>query len=246
MSGQQARRGRGRPPRISREQIVAAAFELGLDGLTMAAVAQHLGTTHQALYGWVASRDELFDLVTDTLAGQLTVPALDETGDWRASLRAFAADLGRLLSRLPGFAAAGLARYRTSPPFLRLNEQALQVLTAAGFTPAQAQRMYQTFGTALLGWRAREDAYGSLPGAVTTALASPPGNPADAQYPLTRAASPAELASPPEDRYQFLIDVLLAGFPDPPVPRPPSQPAASVPRALGTGPAQAGRTPCGP
>ena len=212
MPGQQQRRGRGRPPRISREQIVAAAFELGLDGLTMAAVAQHLGTTHQAFYGWVTSRDELFDLVTDTLVEQLSVPALNEAGDWRASLRTFAADLGRLLSRLPGFAAAGLARYRTSPPFLRLNEQALQVLTAAGFTPSQAQRIYQTFGTALLGWRAREDAYRSLPASATAPLV---GGPSDGPFPLTRAAALAELASPPEDRYQFLADALLAGFPDP-------------------------------
>jgi AcrR family transcriptional regulator len=242
MPGQQARRGRGRPARISRDQIVAAAFDLGLDGLTMAAVAQHLGTTHQALYGWVTSRDELFDLVTDTLAGQLAVPGLDQTGDWRASLRAFADSLGRLLSRLPGFAAAGLARYRTSPPFLRLNEQALQVLTAAGFTPGQAQRIYQTFGTALLGWRAREDAYRDLPAAVTAVL----DGPADARFPLTRTAALAELATPPEDRYQFLTDALLAGFPDPPAPQPPRVPPASGPGAAGTGTAEAGHASRGP
>jgi len=237
MPGQHARRGRGRPPRISREQIVAAAFELGLDGLTMAAVAQHLGTTHQALYGWVTSRDELFDLVTDTLAEQLTIPAPGQAGDWRASLRAFAADLDRLLSRLPGFAAVGLARYRTSPAFLRLNEQALQVLTAAGFAPGQAQRIYQTFGTALLGWRAREDAYRSLP----EIPAGPPGG----QFPLTRAAAPAELAAPPEDRYQFLTDVLLVGFPDPPVPHSPSALPAPGAGALGAGTAEADQESCG-
>ena len=44
----------GRPPRISRAMIAEAANELGLDGLTLKAVADHLGVTVAALYHHVA------------------------------------------------------------------------------------------------------------------------------------------------------------------------------------------------
>lgn len=46
-------RRRGRLPRISRDRIVEAAYELGIENLTMAAVAERLGVSHQSLYNWV-------------------------------------------------------------------------------------------------------------------------------------------------------------------------------------------------
>lgn len=208
----ETQRARGRPARISREQIVDAAFALGLDGLTMAAVAKYLGTSHQALYRWVTNRDELFDLVTDALVERLDIPAPESPEDWRTSLHAFAGQLGTLLLKLPGFAAVGLTRYRTSPPFLRLNERALNVLTDAGFDPPTAQRIFQTFGTALLGWLAREDAYRDTrqhPDQIAQTI------PDSSDYPLVQATAINDLTSPTKDRYQFLIDTLLTGLPEP-------------------------------
>ena len=81
-----ARRPRGA---LSREAIVDAAIDVldrdGLEGLTMRAVADRLGTGAMSLYRHVANRDELLDLVVARLladAGR----APGWTGDWRTDL----------------------------------------------------------------------------------------------------------------------------------------------------------------
>ncbi len=78
-------RRRGRPPRISRDHIVDAACEVGIENLTMAAVAERLGVTHQSLYGWVQDRDELIDLVSDRLIQRLEILPPASPEDWRNS-----------------------------------------------------------------------------------------------------------------------------------------------------------------
>jgi AcrR family transcriptional regulator len=215
MTGTGERPRRGRPPRIGREQVVAAAVELGVDALTMTAVAERLGVSHQALYRWVRDRDELIALVADVYVQRLVLPP--PSTDWRGWLRTFAIELYEKLSELPGFATEGLGAFRTSLPFLRLNEQATRVLVDAGFAPLRAQRIYQTFGTALLGWIAREDAYRALreqpdrlerPLATITAVAGD-------ELELVAETALAELMSPPAERYGFLVDALLAGLPEP-------------------------------
>ena len=79
-------RRRGRPPRISRDHIVDAACELGIQNLTMAGVAERLGVTHQSLYGWLQDRDELIDLVSDRLVRRIEIRSEEGGGssayDW--------------------------------------------------------------------------------------------------------------------------------------------------------------------
>jgi AcrR family transcriptional regulator len=210
----------GRPARLSQEQIVAAALEVGIADLTMATVADRLATSHQALYRWVRNRDELVALVADAYVQRLDVtPTAGE--DWRTWLWRFADSLRRtVLDNLPGFAAEGLTTFRTTLPFLRLNQTALGVLIGAGFTPADAQRIYQTVGTALLGWLAREDAYRALradPEPLRQAVDATVRTAQDAgdDLGLVRDTAVDELTAPTEDRYRFLVDVLLAGLPDP-------------------------------
>jgi tetracycline repressor-like protein len=164
----------------------------------------------------VADRDELVELVSDLFVqrlGPFTLPK----GDWRAMLRHFAHSLRRVLADIPGFAAVGLASFRTSGPFLMLNEQVLRRLVAAGFDASAAQRIYTTFGTAILGWVAREEAYASLreePSCVADALdrAVQPG---DGDLHLVAQVALSELLAPADDRFTFLVDALVSGFPDP-------------------------------
>jgi AcrR family transcriptional regulator len=207
----------GRPPRLSRDQIVAAALDVGIENLTMAAVADRLDTSHQALYRWVRNREDLVGLVADAHAQRLDVTPVPGE-DWRDWLRRFAESLRQIvLDGLPGFAAEGLTTFRTALPFLRLNQTALGVLTDAGFSPAQAQRIYQTAGTVLLGWLAREDAYRPLradPTPVREALDATVRE-ADDDLDLVRDTALEELTRPTDERYRFLVDTLLAGLPDP-------------------------------
>ncbi|MGE0306053.1 MAG: TetR/AcrR family transcriptional regulator [Acidimicrobiia bacterium] len=196
-------RRRGRPPRLSRDHIVDAACELGIENLTMAAVAERLGVTHQSLYGWVQDRDELIDLVSDRLIGRIEILPPADPADWRDSLRSYANGLRRLAEETPGFATAGLGRFRTTAGYADVNRAVVGVLEQVGFELVMAQRIYNTLNTVLLGWLAREETLSDVPGLVDS----------DAW-----AAQIAELRSPSDERFEFLVHAFLAGLPDPPDP----------------------------
>jgi AcrR family transcriptional regulator len=194
-------RRRGRPPRISRDHIVDAACELGIQNLTMAGVAERLGVTHQSLYGWVQDRDELIDLVSDRLIRQIEILPPADSAEWRDSLRSYANGLRRLAGETPGFAGSGLGRFRVTPGHIDVNRAVVGVLEQVGFELMMAQRIYDTLNTVLLGWLAREEALCDVRGLADS----------DAW-----TAQMAELRSPSDERFEFLVHAFLAGLPDPP------------------------------
>lgn len=206
-------RRRGRPPRLSRDHIVDAACELGIENLTMAAVAERLGVTHQSLYGWVQDRDELIDLVSDRFIRRIEILRPFDPADWRDSLRAYANELRRLAEETPGFAAAGIGRFRATDGFVKLNHDFVLMLTDVGFDSPMAQRIYDTLNTTLLGWVCREDALRS------DRISAPTGGVGDFGTGLTRASvvvlALGELDSDSDERFEFYLHTLLAGLPDP-------------------------------
>lgn len=76
---------RGPQPERTREQVAQAAVALadahGLSAVTMRAVSGALGTVAASLYRYVASRDELLDLMTDAVLAELP-PGPDSGGPW--------------------------------------------------------------------------------------------------------------------------------------------------------------------
>ena len=74
MSSQPRPRG-GRPPRLSREQIVDAAASIvgqeGIEALTMRRVADRLSASPMAIYRHVRDKDELLVLLLDRLAARV-------------------------------------------------------------------------------------------------------------------------------------------------------------------------------
>jgi AcrR family transcriptional regulator len=76
---------RGPAPAHSRDAIVAAAIALadaeGLTAVTMRAVASALGTGAGSLYRYLSCRDDLLDLMTDRVVGELR-PYPEADGDW--------------------------------------------------------------------------------------------------------------------------------------------------------------------
>ncbi|MEV0619104.1 TetR/AcrR family transcriptional regulator [Nonomuraea sp. NPDC050404] len=70
----------GRPPRISRAEIVAAANKVieedGVAGLTMRRLAREVGSTAMALYHHVRDKEELLLLLLDDYAAGLARPEL--------------------------------------------------------------------------------------------------------------------------------------------------------------------------
>lgn len=133
-------RTRGRPPRISREQIVAAARSVAAGGLTMQAVADALGVTRKALHYYVGDREGLLTLVVLDLfereVGGVELP-VDE--DWRAVLRAYA------IAFRDGLIQVGVATDFTqlrgigASAALALADRVLDALLSAGLSPDAAR-----------------------------------------------------------------------------------------------------------
>jgi AcrR family transcriptional regulator len=78
----------GRPAQRSRAEITAAAVAIadrdGLDAVSMRRVAAQLGTGAASLYRYLDTREDLLDLMSDSIAAEYAYPAA--TGDWLADL----------------------------------------------------------------------------------------------------------------------------------------------------------------
>ena len=102
----------GRPPRISRQMIAEAAHELGLDGLTLRAVADHLDVSIAALYHHVSGKDDLMRLAAEYSAANVPIPQ-DVGQHWAVWLQEWAVLQPR---HLPGPPRAARAVPRGSHP----------------------------------------------------------------------------------------------------------------------------------
>lgn len=73
----------------SREKIAALAIRIadaeGLEAASIRRIAAELGTGAASLYRYVANKQDLFDLMADTVLGEDRMPRF--SGDWRADLR---------------------------------------------------------------------------------------------------------------------------------------------------------------
>ena len=103
----------GRPARINRQMIAEAAHDLGLDGLTLRAVADHLGVSIAALYHHVSSKDDLMRAAAEYSASRVPLP--EDRGqhwavwlvEWATYTRAaFLAQPGLLSQYLDGAVSA--------------------------------------------------------------------------------------------------------------------------------------------
>src|SRR5215472_16722632 len=95
---------RGPRPELSADAIVEAAIRVadaeGLEAISMARVAAELGFTTMSLYRYVASKDELLQLMFN--ASALGAESLVIEGDgWRPRLRAWAVIQREMLDRHP-------------------------------------------------------------------------------------------------------------------------------------------------
>src|ERR1700761_8970978 len=91
--GRRERGRRGPRAGLSADAIVAAAMEVadteGLEAISMARVAAKLGFTTMSLYRYVASKDELLQLMFNASAFGAESVVL-EGDDWRSRLRSWA------------------------------------------------------------------------------------------------------------------------------------------------------------
>jgi len=149
-------RARGRPARLTREQLLEAALRLfeaeGLGGVTMARIAEAVDSSPMALYRHVRSREDLLEAMLAALLGRLELelpaesPWPQNVCEWMARVRAFFLAHPRIVTLLqlePG--------HDLSPPWIRAVGELIPPLRAAGLSDAALARALQWISRVTLG-----------------------------------------------------------------------------------------------
>jgi AcrR family transcriptional regulator len=199
---------------LSREAIVDAALRVlerhGLDGLSMRRVAQELDTGAASLYWHVASKDQLINVLLDRVIGEIPLPDPDPQR-WQQQLRDFARDGRAAFRRHRDLARASMGRVPIGPNLLNAVEWQLHLLHAAG-VPARHAAWFGDLFALYVTAHAFEDTLGTdtdqdaaLMGQYMASL------PAD-RFPHLMASADQLMAGDPDERFEFGLDLLLAGL----------------------------------
>ena len=119
-----------RPVPLDRERIVAAAVALadedGLEGVSVRKVAARLNAGPMRLYGYISTKQELFDLMVDAVYAEI-LPE-ERAGDWREALRVLAHRTRQAALRHPWLADLLGGRPALGPNGLAVAEATLAAL----------------------------------------------------------------------------------------------------------------------
>jgi AcrR family transcriptional regulator len=130
---------RGRPPRHTLTDVVAAAVALaddeGLAGVSMRTVAARLGTGAMSLYNYVPDKEALVAAMVEHVSGEQRLPDAP-SGDWRGDLSVLARQQRALLHRHPWVLDALTHRQPLGPNALAALEFAAAALEPTGQPPA--------------------------------------------------------------------------------------------------------------
>ncbi|GAA0358683.1 TetR/AcrR family transcriptional regulator [Actinoallomurus spadix] len=156
-------RGRREQPALSRQQIVAEAVRLldaeGVDALSMRKLGTRLGAGATSLYRHVANKDELVELAVDEVFGELRAPDMSDPAHWREATIACAQGIRAVILRHPWMASMLGAMAYLGPNLMRLSEDMLAMLEAAGFPLAEANGAMNTVFAYVLGMTGSEAAW---------------------------------------------------------------------------------------
>lgn len=137
---------RGRPPRLSRETILDAAFALlerePREPLTVARIAAEAGAVPAALYRHFASLDELLDGVLSRALGGVDRGAVRSRAGWAGQVRDWMTELQRGMLRYPAVVLLIGRRGRTSPAWLEAVAAPIAILERAGLRGAKLARAH--------------------------------------------------------------------------------------------------------
>jgi AcrR family transcriptional regulator len=145
---------RPEPAPLSRESIVAAALRLadqqGLSAVSLRKVGAELDAGPMRLYGYVATKEELLELMVDAVYGELAAPL---TGSWRELLGELAHRVRAASRAHPWFVGLLGGRPHFGPNALTHRESAFAALSATpGFHDIDfVMQVYRTVMSYVIG-----------------------------------------------------------------------------------------------
>jgi AcrR family transcriptional regulator len=145
-------RRRGRPPRLTRDAIEAAALALlderGLEGFTMRLLATRLEADPMAVYRHFRNKDDLLAAISDDL---LTEFVIDPEAGWREETTRLMRRLRQRLAAHPGLGAV-VAEAPLTPASVATWRQAVELFEADGFRPEVARASVSLLISYVLGY----------------------------------------------------------------------------------------------
>ena len=129
-----------------------------VDTLSMRELAGRLGVNHGALYRWVKSRDELFDLIGEVLVDRILLPGQEANPQWRPRLARIAWRMHDEYLALPGY-ATHLSRPHPHNAHSagRLHSAIAEAFLDAGVSADLAEQSYYIFTTSVVSWLAFQE-----------------------------------------------------------------------------------------
>jgi AcrR family transcriptional regulator len=131
---------RGPKRGLTLERIVQAGIKValtdGIGSLSMGRVAAELGVATMSLYRYVAAKDDLLLLMSDTALGGLPENAVN-AGDWRAGLTAWAVAVRAAYRRHPWALRVPISGPPLGPNNVAYLEAALRSMAGTGLSEQQ-------------------------------------------------------------------------------------------------------------
>ena len=152
----------GRKPVFNEDSLGAAALDVGLPNITVAAVAKRVGVRSSALYRLVNDRSDLVMLAVERIASRTQLMPDTGTG-WREVLHDFAGQLWQICETYPGFSDALITAPGTLAAFTDHVAAIARCLTAHGFTTRQARFAIAVVGDCVVGTHRVLSALPSVP-----------------------------------------------------------------------------------
>ncbi|MEV0147383.1 MULTISPECIES: TetR/AcrR family transcriptional regulator [unclassified Nonomuraea] len=163
-------------PDLSVDRIVRAAIEVadteGLQALSMRRVAERLGVGTMSLYTYVPGKPELFDVMLDTVYGEID-RSEDPPGGWRERLEHIARQNWALYLRHPWLAQVATSRPVLGPNGTAKYDHELRAVDGIGLTDVEMDAVV----TLVTGF-----VHGTARGAVEASQAESETGMSDAQW----------------------------------------------------------------
>jgi len=203
----------GRPAERSRAELTSVAIAVadreGLDAVSMRRVAAELGTGPASLYRYVASRDDLLDLMADSVAAEFELTG--GTGDWLADLLDVGWQARQIMLRHPWLPALVINRGALGPRGADLLEYVLGVLAdqpADGITKVEAFAMLMAVTAAYVQHEISAGQAQQRQAAYLERVAT------DGEHPQIAAllAGPVSSARHDQDRFALVLARVLTGL----------------------------------
>ncbi|MGW2957307.1 TetR/AcrR family transcriptional regulator C-terminal domain-containing protein [Streptomyces sp. NPDC001220] len=185
--------------------------EVGLDGLTLRAIAKELDVKAPALYWHFKDKQALLDEMATEMYRRMVADArLDPSGTWQNVLRTMSGGLrAALLGYRDGAKVYSGSRF-TGIDHAGVQEAYLRVMTEAGFTLAQAAVIGAMANAYTIGFVTEEQGVQPLPGERREGYDMEERARLLADFPLSAAAG-REIFTDYDSQFETGLEIIIAG-----------------------------------